>query len=186
MASQLQRRIANLAHGIETMPILSHETYHVQNPALGAVLLWRFATGYAQGSTENTAPPLPLLFIVLPILLHAEMQAVLTSTLRSSGLRKCFSKLSESKMSKSDLLYGIHKRASDMRNLTMDSLGIALSSKLIAIEPERAIAIPLTVTRPRFGIQQSVQSIIEDAEKLGFWCSQVSIYEVSNILKVRF
>lgn len=39
------------------------DVMYVQNPALGAVLLWRFTCGYY--SNENRPVPFPLLFVVL-------------------------------------------------------------------------------------------------------------------------
>lgn len=54
------------------MTVLNRETKLIQNPALGSVLLWRFTTGYAEGSEVNSPTPLPLLFLVLPIALHQE------------------------------------------------------------------------------------------------------------------
>ena len=168
------------------MGILNEETRNVQNPALGAALLWRFASGYAQGSGENTPTPLPLLFLVLPIMFHQEIEQLLSSTQEGSGLRKCVSKFTDSRMSKTDLIFSIHTRALEMRELSMNSLSIAISSKLIMIDTDTGMAIPLTLTPPKHGIQQSVLTFLRNAEKLGVWCSQVSLYEASNILKVRF
>lgn len=47
------------------MSFSDRDVMYVQNPAIGAALLWRFICGYY--SNENKPVPFPLLFVVLPI-----------------------------------------------------------------------------------------------------------------------
>ena len=49
------------------MRALSKEVYAIQNPALCAVLLWRFACAYNQHHPDRAHVPLLLFFIVLPM-----------------------------------------------------------------------------------------------------------------------
>ena len=51
------------------------DVMYVQNPALGAVLLWRFTCGYY--SNENRPVPFPLLFVVLPIVFRQDLCSVI-------------------------------------------------------------------------------------------------------------
>ncbi len=95
------------------MYTLSQETQYVQNPALGAMLLWRFAVGYERGSRTASPTPIPLLFLVLPVTLHEETVQFVTSTREASALRAFAGKFSESRTSKSDLLLAIHRRSLD-------------------------------------------------------------------------
>jgi hypothetical protein len=44
----------------------------------------------------------------------------------------------------------------------------------------------LTSTPIRLGIPVTVRPILIGAEKLGQWCSSLSLYEISIILKMRF
>jgi hypothetical protein len=164
--------------------ILNYETRIIQNPALGAMLLWRFAAGYMAGSDSRQCPPLQLLFVVLPIILHKETDKMLTSTLRNSGLRAFAGKFSDATNSKTDLLVAIRDRAIRMRPLSLDSIRIAILSSLIFIDPSKGNAIPISLTTPKLGIPDSVRDMLKAAEKLGYWCSRVSLYEVSTILKV--
>ena len=60
------------------------DVMYVQNPALGAVLLWRFTCGYY--SNENRPVPFPLLFVVLPIVFRQD--------LCKNAVRKIFESLS--------------------------------------------------------------------------------------------
>ena len=168
------------------MTILNQETRNIQNPALGAMLLWRFTTGYAKGCKASSPTPLPLLFIVLPIMLHQETAQFITSTQQRSGLRTFAAKFAEPKTSKNDLLLAIHERSIKMRNLSINSLRQAIASKLILIDSTEGVAIPISKTQPKAGIPQSVRSMIRGAEKLGSWCSELTLHEVSVILKVGF
>jgi len=168
------------------MTILNQETRNIQNPALGAMLLWRFTTGYAKGSKASSPIPLPLLFIVLPIMLHQETAQFITSTQQRSGLRTFAAKFAEPQTSKNDLLLAIHERSIKMRNLSMNSLRQAIASKLILIDSTEGVAISISKTQPKAGIPKSVGSMIRGAEKLGSWCSELTLHEVSVILKVRF
>lgn len=168
------------------MPVLNQEVLNIQNPALGAFLLWRFAHGYDRGSGVNSPTPFPLLFIVLPVVMHEETFQLVSSTREGSGLRKFTGKFSESKFQKRDVLLSLHNRCKQMRNLTMESLTAAISSNLISIDQKTAHAISLSSSSPKVGIPISIRPMIRCAERLGVWCSNVSLHEVSVILKVEF
>lgn len=168
------------------MGALSRETQIVQNPALGAMLLWRFASGFESGSRVSMPAPIPLLFIVLPITLHHETAELIASTRQASGLRSFIGKFSESRISKNDLILALNERAIRMRKLSMESLNLAISSSLIALDTERGLAIALSLTEPKTGVPKPVRTMLQCAERLGYWCSEVSLHEVSAILKVRF
>lgn len=168
------------------MTILNLETKNVQNPALGAILLWRYAVGYYERDKQNRSVVLPLLFIVLPMILHSLTFKIINSTQRRSGLRVLASKFSSSRVAKSDLLLAIQTRSLVMRNLTTDSLGMAINSKLLSLNPADANVLPLSITRPVFQIPQSIQNLIRNSEKLGYLCSGLSLFEISSTLKVGF
>ena len=61
---------------------MNKEVYNVQNPAIGAAILWRFICGYK--SKDNEPTPFPLLFIVLPIIFREDLCAVIKSTQKIS------------------------------------------------------------------------------------------------------
>ena len=51
---------------------LLKEATYVQNPALGAVLLWRSSVGYANAHQQSLPMLLPLGFLILPLVLLNE------------------------------------------------------------------------------------------------------------------
>jgi Family of unknown function (DUF6521) len=164
---------------------LARETRNVQNAALGACLLWRFACGYIAAHKTGDRPPLQLLFVVLPLLLHSTTAQVVKSTHKASGLRAFAAKFSESKAVKQDLLLAIHDRVLRHRGLTLDSVQVALAKHSILIDAEGFI-LPLSEARAVAGIPDEIRQLMRDAEKVGVWCSQLTLHEVATILKVRF
>jgi hypothetical protein len=168
------------------MNVLSTDVWHVQNPALGALLLWRFAVGYQRSRSDAAPCPIPLVFLVLPILLHQDSAELVQSTQQSSGLRAFVAKFGEARRGVSDYLLAIHDRTDTMKSLSVESLRIAFVARLMSLDRRAATLMPLTTTLPRLGIPDSVRPLIRDAEKLGTWCSQLTLHEISSALKVRF
>lgn len=166
------------------MNALSNEVRMVQNPALGAVLLWRFVSGYWEGHQHHSATPLPLFFLVLPIVLHEETAVFVKSTQKTSGLRAFAAKFGESKTSKQDLLLAIQERAKSLRELTLESLQLALSTRLVRLDLNGEI-FPLSRTRPQAGVPETVKPLLSESEKLGYWFSQLTLHEIATALKVR-
>ena len=168
-----------------TMPLtLDRELRAVQNPGLGAMLLWRCCSAYTATNSRGEPVPLPLLFFVLPILLHRETAELVTSTRLDSGLRKCVEKFQLAAQNKTDLLLAIGPRARAMRELTSQSLGIAILSRLVAIDDPKGTVFSLSDTPAVAGIPASVRRLLGGAEKLGSWFGQLSLYEITVLLQV--
>ncbi|QWU13191.1 hypothetical protein SAMN04487895_11727 [Paenibacillus sophorae] len=165
------------------MPNLNREIQNVQNPVFGAFIIWNFVRGYY--SNNSTLVPLPLLFIVLPIIFREDMSEVLSSTNKPSGLRYFANKFLSTKVLKNDLVSSIHISASNMKELSLQSIRIALYSSLISLDYEEALVFPVTTTE-RKQEHKSIIKLGKSSEKLGYWCSQLTLHEISQILKVRF
>jgi hypothetical protein len=150
----------------------------VQNSAFGAVLLWQFGLAYQQ---EGTAiPSLPLSFIVLPVCLHASTVAVISSTRKSSGLSLFAAKLGEVPES----LLAIHARARALRALSFGSLAVASRSGLVTVHYEIA-AVRSNDTKPPL-VPERLKHNVDAAAKLGYWCSNLSLGQIANLLKLEF
>lgn len=168
------------------MSALAEEVRHVQNPALGSLVLWSFVRGYTNAKGDGTGCPLPLLFTVLPIVLHAETLVHVKSTQVGSGLRGFAAKFSKVPESGKDLLLSVHERALILRPLSLESLQIAAHARLLSVDSERAEVYSLTTTFPQLGISGTVRALSKDAEKVGRWCAALTLVEVSSVLQVRF
>ncbi len=161
-------------------PILT-EVHAMQNPALGAALLWRFSCGHCPQNAPAEGVPLPLLFAVLPLLLHARTCDEVSSTLIASGLRK----FEEKFRADADLLLALHQRALAMRPLSLHSLRIAFAAGLLTLFTDGATIWPRTYA-PGRDLPGPIDELLKAAEKLGTWCRPLSLFEVSGILRVEF
>ena len=163
--------------------MLAREAQNIQNPALGAAILWRFSCGYVEAHPASDPPRLPILFVVLPIVLHQVTADLLRRTRVSSGLRAFAAKFGESQVSKQDLLIQINDRAVRWRPLSLESIELASAGRLIKLA-ETGEVIPLSRTNAR-GLSDDVKQLMADAEKLGAWCGQLTLHEVTTTLKVK-
>ena len=160
----------------------NREICQVQNPALGATILWRFVCGYYE--KHNAAIPFPLLFIVLPIIFNETILNKISSTQKDKGIAKMNQKLFKAKSN--DELFAINNLAITMRALTLSSFNIGMETHLFALDFDSAMVVPL-LYKPSAVINSfAVKDLLRSAEKLGMWCADMSLSEISNWLKVRF
>jgi len=162
------------------MTRLLNEVQAVQNPALGAALIWRFVCGYSPAS-RAMATPLPLAFIVLPLAFHARSIEEVRGTQAGSGLRKFEAKFSD----RGDLLLAIQPRMLAMRDLSLRSLRIGLRAGLLTLVPTEAALWPRSHA-PAPSEVKVVSDLLDSAEKLGLWCRDLTLFEIAGILKVEF
>jgi hypothetical protein len=167
------------------MSVLANESRIVQNPGLGAVLLWRFATGYTESHRTKESPVIQLAFLVLPIVYHRETCELVTSTQRQSGLHGFVDKFSRSDVVKSDVLLSIHTRALTLRSLTIESLRVGVRHRLVGLLTSAGQFVPLTTSAPS-AVPNSTRPLLAVAEKLGAWCAPLSLFEIASALKVSF
>jgi hypothetical protein len=165
------------------MPTLSKEIGSIQNTALSAVLIWRATAGFSEAS-DGTPCPLPLLFLILPILYHEDTAALAIQTRKASGLQLFAKKFSETTTNKSDVLLGISPRAIVMRRQSLEALRLAISSRLIALRRDNGDAFPVSTTAPIANTPQAVRPLLNAAEKIGYWFGQRTLFEIQQLLKV--
>ena len=151
----------------------------IQNPALGAILIWRFVIGYAE---EDCVAPLEMVYIVLPVVFEETMRAAINGT--KSGLVKCHVKL-HSNMADSALLR-VAEAAPMLYGLTSESIASALACGLVSLDAKDA---KLRVARKTMPSQIKMSSIEKDcmraARKLGKWVANLSKDEIEALLGVR-
>jgi hypothetical protein len=168
------------------MAILNKEVRAIQNPALGSVLIWRAASSYQKNQPTGSFMPLPLAFLVLPILFHEETSALVAGTRTTSGLRKLTEKFCSAEESKTDLLLAIGGRAMAMRELTWESIRLALMSNVLSLNTAGATLMSLSETPLVSGVPYPIRPMLTNAEKLGTWFSGLTLYEVGLQMQVTF
>ena len=143
------------------MSKLTKEFYNIQNPALGAYLLARFSLGYLE--ENQSMPPMPLLFVVLPMIYKKDVVDFISSTQKTSGLHFFVDKM-----------------------MTLEALRISIIGELISIQ-DKVYILPLRDNINDFKPKtKDIRKMGNAAEKFGIWCSKLSLVEISQILKVRF
>lgn len=166
------------------MATLNEEVQQVQNPALGALLVWRYVVGYQKVRSDASGCPLPLLFLVLPMLLHQETRTHIHST--RTGLRGFSAKFSAPANNESDVLLTLNDRAAALRVLSLQSLRIAVGARLITVDSAIGVAHELSRAMPKAGVPEHIRDLARDAEKLGGWCGTLTVLETASALRVRF
>lgn len=158
---------------------------NIQNPPFCSMIIWRFICGYYQNNSKHT--PLPLLFIVLPLALREDIAQELISTQKGKGLLKFLEKFVNIKNSdkKNDFIVSINSTAIAIKPLTLDAIRIGISTNLFTLEVNTACCFPLTITAYRHG-DGYTQKLLKATEKFGYWCSDLTLHEISRLLKVRF
>lgn len=154
----------------------------VQNETLGAFSIWRFVLGFQERDEQAVA--LPLVFLLLPMILHAPTLAIVLSTQKASGLHLLAGKLGERR----EELLALHGRALALRKLTLASLVLAEQSRLVRIEPStatvRAFSQHGALQCPV--LPERIRRIAPACEKIGFWFAGLSDQQVAHTLKVGF
>lgn len=166
------------------MSSLTREVRIIQNPALGAALIWQFVAGYSAASKISAPVPLPLTFLVLPIIFHEDTLEVVRRTQLATGLYAFADKFSRHENMQADLLLAIHSRVIALRSLSWRSVQIAVERRLLTLVPKQAEVIALS-TSPASGVPSTIRPLVENANKLGVWCSQLSLIEICSVLKVQ-
>ncbi len=158
------------------------DVYAVQNPALGAAIVWQFVSGYY--SVNAAAVPFPLLFIVLPIIYNKELRTVIKSTQARSGLSKVSEKLIQQK--NNDSLYSIHSVAESLKMTSLQSICIANDTQLISVDLSSALVYPISTKKPPKLKSLEITQMLSSAFKIGQWCAGLPLVEICRRLKVRF
>jgi hypothetical protein len=154
----------------------------VQNPALGAYVLWQFGMSFQ--SYDGELAKLPAAFLVLPIVLHRPTLELVSSTMKGSGLVLFAAKLAE----REEDLLAVHPRALRLRHLTLRSLGFAINAGIATVNyadaTMRANTLALRSKRPP--VPERLKSLSTGAEKVGYWFARISLPQIASTLRVEF
>jgi Family of unknown function (DUF6521) len=154
----------------------------VQNPALGAYAIWRFGLGFQ--SEDSRPAAFPLAFLVLPLVLHRQTLGMISSTQRASGLALFAAKLSQER----ENLLAVHERALVLRELTLQSIAMGVSERLLTLDYNsatlRANTHESSVRKP--ALPERIRAFSGAAEKVGYWFSKLGLHQVASTLAVEF
>jgi len=154
----------------------------VQNPALGAYVLWQFGLGYQSHGSEPVK--LPAAFLILPIVLHKPTLELVSSTQKGSGLALFAAKLAE----REENLLAVHTRALVLRDLTLRSLSFAINAGIATLDyanaTMRANSLALRAKKPP--VPERLRALSNGAEKVGYWFAKMGLPQIASTLRVEF
>ncbi|MEX5687910.1 three component ABC system middle component [Pseudomonas silesiensis] len=156
------------------------EVYLVQNPALGAILMWEFVKGFIRQSAGHL-PELPLLFIVLPIVFNETLRAAMAGTNPSSGLRLFTAKFSKDQ----EVLLALQRQMLMLRFTSLSSVSIGIESGLLTLDVASA-SVGCTTKRYPPKTRLAIRELGKHADKLGGWCGSLTLQEVQAALRIGF
>ena len=152
----------------------------VQNAALAATMIWRCGIGY-QAESAGRAMGMHVAFLVLPACLHGPTLSKLLSTQRGSGLSLFAAKLAHDR---EDLL-SLHVRALSYRTLSLEAIGIGVLTRLLSVDYNLATLRGNASGWPRRRPER-IRRLAQGAERLGNWCSRLTLEEITKILRIEF
>jgi Family of unknown function (DUF6521) len=159
--------------------MMLNDIQSIQNPGLGAALIWKFSQGYAPKESALEGVPFLLAFIVLPLILHKGTRSNISAT--QAGLYKFEEKYHD----KYDLLFAIHDRALAMRELSRKSISTGIATGLLTLVPAEGVIWPNDLPDPK-NLPPSITALLKAAKKLGSWARQVSLFELTKTLHLDF
>ena len=153
------------------------EIEKVQNPALGAWLMWEYGRRF-QATTESASSHFLLFFLVLPICLHRPTLDAVNGTQESSGLGKFCERIG----AKREELLAVHERAYKLRGLSLSSISLGIDAGLLNLDYEKGTLRSLDQKAPK--MPERIKPHGKGAVKLGAWFAAVDAVSVFKSLKV--
>ncbi|OMF08728.1 hypothetical protein BK131_25635 [Paenibacillus amylolyticus] len=149
----------------------------VQNPALGALLLYTFVSEYFM--TKDEGPTLPHLMLVLPILLNKDFVEKIYKRNKKGGL---YNALNDDMT----LFIGVQNRMQSMSDLTFRSINLCLSANVVVLVKDKYKFLPLRNKVPYYKHNEDIHKMLAAAKRLGYWFATNELNQLCALLKVRF
>jgi hypothetical protein len=156
-----------------------HEFDVVQNSALGSILIWSFVAEYYKTKDEQEGPTLPHIMMILPLLFNQHFVNSIYTKNRKGGL---YNALNQDK----SLFAGVQARMESMCGLTLRSMHICFSTKIISFEKNGFELMPIRIKIPDYKHNESINRMITASKRLGYWFASIDFNQLCALLKVRF
>ena len=150
----------------------------VQNPGIGAALLWEFVAAYCKAA-NNHGPSIPLCFPVIPITFHQETVECLHRRIYDGGL---FLAIADNRT----LFVDLQERVESMLPQTMMALNFAFASKLLLFDSAIQQIHPGRRTSPFQMQSKEFRRMINTSKRLGHWFGTLNVQQLAGLLRIRF
>ena len=159
----------------------------INNPSLGAYLLWAFCKKYQDHQEKRQDVPPAYLFCILTLLFDEDIRKVIASTQAAKGLRFSLAKLERTTSNKTDILYSISRKIELNKERSFESILVGLYYGILNINKDTGYIFSIVSSNVnRFAPPQELNDIIASAEKLGYWFSKHDALEIQEILRIKF
>ncbi|MFA7275862.1 MAG: three component ABC system middle component [Pseudobdellovibrionaceae bacterium] len=167
----------------------------ILNSLLGSQLIWQSTKAYQETHMQKKGIPLPILFLILPLVFHEDTEALIKNMKTTTVLPQVTQHPTKAVDGKSikglDILLGLEERCIDYSGITWESINIALSAKFINKAQEKnenflsfdAIKDLPKDIQPLSGTSSA--DMLKAAKRLGAWFSKQDIPSTLSILRVQ-
>ena len=162
------------------MSLFRKELANLRNPAYGSVLIHSLAQGYRDVSEKGSQISLPIIFLAFPLLLEPDVLAIIRGS--RLGSRALADKLSADPRTGTDLLLSMPGRVNASKEFALASILVLLRTKLADIDLSDASLVVSNESVPSDNL--GLTRDMKEAAKLGGWLAELSIYEISSVMKV--
>jgi len=152
----------------------------IQNTGLAAEAIWQATLEAYVASGRVEGIPLPLVFLVLPMVFHRRTALVLASKTQPGALYKALSDDRE-------ITIGLQARMQSMADRTLHALSIGFQSGLLQLdEDHRRHLLPGRKTAPVSHVTEEVKTIFGAAKRVGHALIEMSPIQLAAHLNIRF
>jgi hypothetical protein len=165
---------------------IEREAWLINNPALGAYMLWVFSRECISKNPEAIHPS--KIFCVLPFLFYADTRSELVTTSLNSNMQAYISKFSSTKSCASDIALSIHHRVEEQKEKTLEALITAFGTGLLMIDSDSGLITPNMKITPikRADLDVTTKELFDCSRRLGKWFSDLKTEDITRIIKVVF
>lgn len=152
----------------------------MQNPALGAMCIWKYICGYSDQSEKMSSVPLPALYLVMPLVSREEIRETVCHT--TAGFFKLVDKMRVS--NSIHALATIREAVPQMYALTSEALSIALAARLVAFNDAAGGFVPMQYSSTKLTTTSVEDEYMKAALRLGKWSYAVGVDRLFAIFGV--
>ena len=155
----------------------------LRNPAIGAVLVWRFSRDFCEVSVGP--PNLAHLALALPLVLHRPTVRKIRRMNFGSGLLHAVA-------SSIDITSDLQRRVEQAFPFVVQSLAVASASGLVEVRRGDGSILPQVIPIRRTGVgrlepvSDKTSDMVNSARRLGVWFANQPLPEIASLLRVRF
>ncbi|MFN7997639.1 MAG: three component ABC system middle component [Bryobacteraceae bacterium] len=152
----------------------------VQNTGLAAEAIWQAVNEAYAASGRTRGVPLPLVFVVLPLVFHQRSAVALASKTQPGALYRALADDRE-------ITVGLQGRMQAMADRTLAALSVGFESGLLLVDAdhERQV-IPGRKTAPVTHVTEEVRAILSAAKRVGQALGELNVVQLAVHLNIRF